>query len=108
MAIHPRRRCNGKLTYAMTGEVNLKKLIELIIRGGWPGSIGLPIEQASLLPEEYLNAVIDDDVYRIDGIKRDTSKPRLFIIDNQPLFAAGIRSSPRSSSCRTAGCVRLR
>ena len=26
---------------AMTGEVDLKKLIELIIRGGWPGRLGL-------------------------------------------------------------------
>lgn len=68
--------CHGKLTPAMTGEVSLKKLIELIVRGGWPGSLGLSAEQAALLPTEYLNAVIDDDVYRIDGIKRDTTKMR--------------------------------
>ena len=39
----------------------------------------MPIEQATLLPLEYLNAVIDDDVYRIDGVKRDTSKMRLLL-----------------------------
>lgn len=71
--------CHGKLTPAMTGEVSLKKLIELIVRGGWPGSLGLSAEQAALLPTEYLNAVIDDDVYRIDGIKRDTTKMRLLL-----------------------------
>jgi len=71
--------CHGELSPVMTGEVSLKKLIELIIRGGWPGSLGLSAEQASLLPIEYLNAVIDDDVYRIDGIKRDTSKMRLLL-----------------------------
>lgn len=71
--------CRGKLSPAMTGEVDLKKLIELIIRGGWPGSLGLPLEQAALLPAQYLNAVIDDDVYRIDGIKRDTHKMRLLL-----------------------------
>lgn len=132
--------CHGEVTTAMTGEVNLTKLIELIIRGGWPGSLGLPLKQAMLLPAEYLNAVIDDDVYRIDGIRRDTQKmrlllrslarnesttvtnrtlmrdikavddedidgetvsayldifKRLFITDNQPPFAAGIRSSVR-------------
>jgi len=43
----------------MTGDVDLKKLIELILRGGWPGSLELPLEQAMLLPAEYLNAVID-------------------------------------------------
>lgn len=71
--------CHGELTPVMTGEVGLKKLIGLIVRGGWPGSLGLSAEQASLLPTEYLNAVIDDDVYRMDGIKRDTTKMRLLL-----------------------------
>ena len=71
--------CHGTLTPVMTGEVDLKKLIELIIRGGWPGSLGLPLEQAALLPAQYLDAVIDDDVYRIDGVKRDTQKMRLLL-----------------------------
>lgn len=71
--------CRGELTPSMTGEVDLRKLIDLIIRGGWPGSIHVPAEQAALLPGEYLNAVIDDDVYRIDGIKRNTNKMRLLL-----------------------------
>ena len=68
--------CRGELSPAMTGEVDLKALIALIIRGGWPGSLGLPPEQAALLPGAYLDAVIDDDVYRMDGVKRDTQKMR--------------------------------
>jgi predicted AAA+ superfamily ATPase len=71
--------CNGELTPVMTGEVDLKKLIALILRGGWPGSLELSIDEAALLPAEYLGAVIDDDVYRIDGIKRDTQKMRLLL-----------------------------
>ncbi|MGN0292555.1 MAG: ATP-binding protein, partial [Lachnospiraceae bacterium] len=71
--------CHGDLSPVLTGEVDLKKLISLIVRGGWPGTIHLPAEQAALLPAEYLNAVIDDDVYRIDGIKRNTSKMRLLL-----------------------------
>ncbi|MCM1104741.1 MAG: DUF4143 domain-containing protein [Clostridium sp.] len=71
--------CAGNMEPAMTGGVELKKLIGLIIRGGWPGSLGLSLEQAALLPAEYLNAVIDDDVYRIDGVRRDTFKMRLLL-----------------------------
>lgn len=71
--------CHGKLTPTMTGEVDLNKIIQLIIRGGWPGSLSLTVDQASLLPAEYLNAVIDDDVFRIDGIKRNTTKMRLLL-----------------------------
>lgn len=71
--------CHGELTPEITGEVDLKELTGLIIRGGWPGSVGLTVEQAALLPKEYLNAVIDDDVYHIDGIKRNTTKMRLLL-----------------------------
>ena len=71
--------CRGEITPVMTGKIDLRKLIGLIIRGGWPGSIGLPVEQAALLPANYLEAVIDDDVYRIDGIKRNTTKMRLLL-----------------------------
>ncbi len=39
----------------------------------------MPADQAAFLPEEYLNAVIDDDVYRMDGIKRNTVKMRLLL-----------------------------
>lgn len=132
--------CRGELTPVMTGSVSLTALIELIIRGGWPGSLGLSAEQAALLPGEYLRAVIEDDVYRMDGVRRDTGKMRLllcslarnesttatnrklmkdikaiddedidantvaayldifrrlFLIEDQPPFAANIRSSVR-------------
>ncbi len=71
--------CHGELTPAMTEEVSLKKLVELIVRGGWPGSLGLSLEEAMLLPEQYLAAVVDDDVYRMDGVKRDTQKMYLLL-----------------------------
>lgn len=132
--------CHGELTPSMTGPVQLRTLTDLIVRGGWPGSLQMPIEQAALLPAEYLNAVIDDDVYRMDGVRRNTTKmrlllrslarnesttatnrtlkndiremddedidvetvkeyldifERLFILDNQPPFSMGVRSSVR-------------
>ncbi len=71
--------CHGEMRPAMTGEVDLKKLVELIIRGGWPGNLGLSAEQAALLPGEYLEAVLEDDVYRMDGVHRDLSKMRLLL-----------------------------
>lgn len=71
--------CYNNFKQAMTGEVELKKIISYIIRGGWPANIDMELEKAALLPMEYLNAVIDDDVYRIDGIKRDTKKMKLLL-----------------------------
>lgn len=71
--------CNDNIQPAMTGEVSLQTITEFIYRGGWPGNMTTPISQAGLLPNEYLNAVIEDDVYRVDGVKRDLTKMRLLL-----------------------------
>lgn len=71
--------CKGELSPVFTGEVSLEKLIQMIVRGGWPGAIDMNEKQASILANEYLNAVIDDDVYHIDGIKRNIMKMKLLL-----------------------------
>ncbi|MGN0712981.1 MAG: ATP-binding protein [Anaerovoracaceae bacterium] len=71
--------CEGRLTPAMTGEVDLRNLITYIIRGGWPGNLDTPAEKAGLLPAEYLTAVIEDDIYRMDNVKRNPTKMRLLL-----------------------------
>ncbi|MCR4693556.1 MAG: DUF4143 domain-containing protein [Firmicutes bacterium] len=71
--------CNNNMIPAMTGEVDLKDLADYIVRGGWPANLDAPIEEAVLLPIEYINAVIEDDVFRIDEIKRDKTKMRLLL-----------------------------
>ena len=71
--------CNGIIKPAITGEVELDRLARLIIRGGWPANIDAPARNAALLPEKYLDTVIDDDVFRIDGVKRDAGKMRLLL-----------------------------
>ena len=71
--------CAGKLSQAITGEVDLRTLARLTVRGGWPGNLNTKEKDISLLPSEYLNAVIDDDVNRVDEIKRDSKKIRLLL-----------------------------
>ena len=71
--------CNGTLIPVITGEVNLKDLARCIVRGGWPGNMTVPIENASLLPASYITAILDDDAQRIDGIKYDKAKMNLLL-----------------------------
>lgn len=71
--------CEGKLTPAITGEVDLRTLARLTVRGGWPGNLEIEDADISLLPNEYLNAVIDDDVNRVDETRRDSRKVRLLL-----------------------------
>ena len=61
-------------TPQLTGEVNLPTLAGLIVRGGWPQGLSVPMENAHLLPQGYINAIIDDGANRLDDIRRDSSK----------------------------------
>ncbi len=71
--------CNDNINAKFTGEVNLKDIIDYIVRGGWPANQEIPLKQAALLPGQYIQAILDDDIYRIDGIKRDKHKIDLLL-----------------------------
>ncbi len=133
--------CAGEDVKAeMVDYVPLQKLVELVVRGGWPGGLDLPFEEAARIPSGYLSAVFKNDFSRMDGVRRDVTKMkrllkslarnesttvtnstlikdvrgrdehelskdtvsdyldvfnRLFLTDNTPAFAPGVRSSVR-------------
>lgn len=64
----------SKLKPIATGEVKLENLIYYVVRGGWPGNVGIDVSLAKNLPAEYLKAVVEDDMYSTDGVKRDSRK----------------------------------
>ncbi len=67
-----------------TGKLRMRPM-SLYESGDSSGKISLgdilngTMQQASFLAKEYLNTVIDDDVFRMDGVKRDTQKMRLLL-----------------------------
>ncbi|MCM1262201.1 MAG: DUF4143 domain-containing protein [Butyrivibrio sp.] len=69
-----KRLFEGQMAVQATGEVSIKQLIYYVVRGGWPGNLETPQETCSKLAVEYLKAVVDDDMYKVDGIKRDSRK----------------------------------
>jgi len=71
--------CNGKEISKATGEVNLKKLANLIIRGGWPANLEYSSTQSIKVVNEYINLIIEDDLYRLDGVNRDKHKMKLLL-----------------------------
>ena len=71
--------CEGRIEPKISGEVDLRKLIDFIIRGGWPANQETTLKQAAYLPVQYIRAVLDDDVYRIDNVKRDKHKMELLL-----------------------------
>ena len=71
--------CNNKFKDKATGEVDLRNLAKLIIRGGWPANLDYSAKDASEAIEEYINLIIEDDLYRLDGINRDKHKVKLLL-----------------------------
>ena len=71
--------CNGKFEEKATGEVDLRNLARLIIRGGWPANLSYSAKESAEVIEEYINLIIDDDLYKLDGINRDKHKVRLLL-----------------------------
>lgn len=69
--------CSGKsISAANVGCPSLERLVSLVVRGGWPGALGKNDEQASLIPREYVENVINVDMQKLDDIEHDQSKVR--------------------------------
>ena len=50
---------------------SLAQLAYLLCRGGWPGSLNLSEKAALLQANNYLDAVVNSDISRVDGVNRD-------------------------------------
>ncbi len=71
--------CAGNLENSFTGDVSLHDLASYVLRGGWPGSLGLSTEDAVTIPAQYLNNVVTNDVAKVDDKVRDEAKMRLLL-----------------------------
>jgi predicted AAA+ superfamily ATPase len=63
----------------LLSEMTYSKAVELICRGGWPSAIGLPLSAALDVSKDYIEALADSDISRVDGIARDSSKVKLLL-----------------------------
>lgn len=68
---------DGRLPTILTGEVDLRHLSYLVRRGGFPGNLGVPSEDCSILPKGYMDLLIENDVRKVDPSIEDLSKVEL-------------------------------
>ena len=71
--------CEGELSPCANGDVALLDLAESIVRGGWPGNLDTPASAAGIISREYISALLESDVYRLDEKKRDVHKMHLLL-----------------------------
>lgn len=70
---------NNQVKNKLLNKVELKKIAELIVRGGWPESINLSTRGAMKIVKSYMEAVLDKDIVEVDGIKRDKGKMEMLL-----------------------------
>ena len=63
-----------RIAEPLASELTYPEAVRLICRGGWPESVGRPDSVALKVPEQYLGAVVESDISRLDGVVRDPDK----------------------------------
>lgn len=70
---------NGITFSPQSNHIDLNRMAYLTCRGGWPQSTLLEGEVALDQAFDYIDAVIEQDIQRVDGIKRSTERTRLLL-----------------------------
>ncbi|MGI6074491.1 MAG: ATP-binding protein [Fermentimonas sp.] len=65
-----------KIKAGLAKDHSLKQLAYILCRGGWPGSLKLSEQAALLQANNYLDAVVNSDISRVDGVNRDADFAR--------------------------------
>lgn len=66
----------GKDVAGAKSNQDFERVAELVCRGGWPGAIGLKGRAARGPAKEYLTAICESDVSRVDSTLRDPGRVR--------------------------------
>lgn len=70
---------NGSINDGYVRTVELEELARLIIRGGWPANLGVADEDAGIIPESYIEAVVTSDMHEGRAKKRSPEKMRMLL-----------------------------
>lgn len=72
--------CYGDFSgLVLTGDEKLHNIARLICRGGWPDNLNTKEKNISIMPRSYLEAVVNDDIQRLDKNVR-YEIPRLHLL----------------------------
>ncbi len=70
---------NNNMKTRTVGDMGIRDLIYLTLRGGWPQEIGVDAEHANDMSRRYLDSIRDEDFQKIDGKRRDAEKVKRLI-----------------------------
>jgi predicted AAA+ superfamily ATPase len=85
---------SDNINVAGTNNLNLEQIAFLICRGGWPKAIGTEPDVALQLAINYFDAVVNDDISRVDGVRRNAEKTKRILRS----YARSVASQAKISS----------
>ncbi len=66
----------GETDISSFSTLSIEQIAHAIVRGGWPASIGESERAASRHAIDYVEAIINQDVSRVDGVEKDPFRVR--------------------------------
>jgi predicted AAA+ superfamily ATPase len=69
---------DGKTDVAAKSTLTIEQLAHAICRGGWPAAV-ISTKQSPRIAMNYVDALINLDVQRVDGIERDPERVRILL-----------------------------
>lgn len=70
---------NGKNPVLEPSNLTIEGISYAICRGGWPASIGLAKADALEVSRDYVDAIIHQDVSRVDGVEKNPKRVQLLL-----------------------------
>lgn len=70
---------NGSAPNKMLKDIKLNDLINYVLAGGWPAALDIDDENKILISREYVKSILNEDIYKIDDIRRDKHKVELLL-----------------------------
>ncbi len=65
---------DSKIDIESSTDLTIEKLAHVIVRGGWPASVVLDNEMALKRVQNYIDAIIQSDISKVDGIEKNRQK----------------------------------
>ncbi len=65
---------NGTANLKHVNKIELEKIAQLLIRGGWPENINIEINKQDIIPKSYIDSIIYKDINERKDKKRDPQK----------------------------------
>lgn len=70
---------NGDANIGALSELDIPQIAYVICRGGWPASLKMAEEDALQVAVDYVDAIINQDVSRVDGVEKNPQRVRLLL-----------------------------